>query len=48
VACPRCNGALTRDAAFATLSTTGYQTTHNAEQHVNFIAADGRVYELFL
>jgi hypothetical protein len=35
-------------AARLTSMLTGYQTTHNAEQHVNFIAADGRVYELFL
>ena len=27
---------------------TGYQTTNDSQQHVNFIAADGRVYELFL
>jgi len=27
---------------------TGYQTTYNSEQHVGFIASDGRVYELFL
>lgn len=35
-------------AARLTSQLTGYQTTYNSEQHVNFIAADGRVYELFL